>query len=465
MQLQPTYKQDEAYKVLRDGNTQFLLFGGGAGGGKSWLGAEWLVSNCYLYPKSKWFIARNELSRLMKSSYITFVKVCDHHGIPTKDWKFNGQWNYIEFKNGSRIDLLDVAYKPSDPEYTRLGSLEYTGGWLEEAGEIPFMAFDILKSRLGRHMNKEYKLLPPKMLLTCNPSKEWIYREFYKPWRDHTLPKNHAFVQSLYRDNPHTATEYEEQLRQLTSKAAKERLMYGNWEYDDDPAKLIEYDAIIDLFTNSVPHSQDFYITADVARYGADKTVLMLWRGLEVKEIVFYEKQGLDQTVDAIHNMAHKNRVPYSHIIVDEDGVGGGVMDNMRGIKGFVNNASPLKQNGRQKNYANLKAQCTDLLSKAINLRQIRINESEVAIQNTIIEELEQIRAKDVDNDVKFALRPKDEIKEVLGRSPDFSDTLMMRMYFEIRKPGSQTADVPNWRGYKRDPVIPQHRGYGNHYN
>jgi hypothetical protein len=27
----------------------------------------------------------------------------------------------------------------------------------------------------------------------------------------------------------------------------------------------------------------------------------------------------------------------------------------------------------------------------------------------------------------------KDKIKEVLGRSPDYADTLMMRMWFELR--------------------------------
>ena len=133
----------------------------------------------------------------MKSSYVTFMKVCKYHGIPDSDWKLNGQYNYIEFTNGSRIDLLDVAYKPSDPDYERFGSLEYTGGWLEEAGEIEFKAFDVLKSRIGRHMNKELEV-KSKLLLTCNPNKGWLYRVFYKPSKDGTLPDNYRFLQSLY---------------------------------------------------------------------------------------------------------------------------------------------------------------------------------------------------------------------------------------------------------------------------
>lgn len=196
--IQPTIKQDEAFELLQDEVTRFILFGGGAEGGKSWLGAEWLLTNCYMYPETKWFIGRNELKRLMASSYATFRKVCKHHGIPENDWRLNGQYNYIEFFNGSRIDLLDVAYKPSDPMFQRFGSTEYTGGWLEEAGEINFLAFDVLKSRIGRWNNNRYDLNPAKILLTCNPEQNWLYRLFYKPWKKGELKKDtHLFSRCI----------------------------------------------------------------------------------------------------------------------------------------------------------------------------------------------------------------------------------------------------------------------------
>jgi hypothetical protein len=50
-----------------------------------------------------------------------------------------------------------------------------------------------------------------------------------------------------------------------------------------------------------------------------------------------------------------------------------------------------------------------------------------------IIEELEQVKQKDMDKDVKKSVVPKEKVKELLGRSPDFSDTLMMRQYFELK--------------------------------
>lgn len=70
---------------------------------------------CLCYPGSKWFIGRAELKRITQSTLITFYKVCNQYGVEDTLYKYNGQYNYIEFYNGSRIDLLDLMYKPGDP--------------------------------------------------------------------------------------------------------------------------------------------------------------------------------------------------------------------------------------------------------------------------------------------------------------------------------------------------------------
>ena len=55
-----------------------------------------------------------------------------------------------------------------------------------------------------------------------------------------------------------------------------------------------------------------------------------------------------------------------------------------------------------------------------------------INVKNYIIEELEQVRTKDADKDNKLQMIPKDNVKAMLGRSPDYSDALAMRMYYEI---------------------------------
>lgn len=450
--LKPTPKQHQAWEKLNDLVTKYILFGGGAGGGKSWLGCEWLVTMCYRYPGTKWFIGREELKRLMASTYVTFRKVCKHHKIPDSDWKLNGQYNYIEFKNRSRIDLLDLKELPGDPDFERFGSLEYTGGWIEEASEICFKAFDVLKSRVGRWMNKEYGI-KSKILLTCNPKKNWLYRMFYKPFKKGLLAINKAFIQSLFGDNPHTAEEYAENLSEIEDQATKQRLKFGNWEYDDDPAAMIEYDAIVDLFTNTAEDTEGKYMVVDVARFGHDKTVISLWNGLECYRIEEYSKQGTDITAQNIRDLASEERVPFSHIIIDEDGIGGGVVDNLKGVKGFVNGSTPFDNPKTRKpdNFQNLKTQCYYKLADMVNNHKIAIKDATEKTKENIELELGHVKTKGADTDGKRRIVPKEEVKESIGRSPDYSDNLMMRMWFEFKK-------IPN------DPEDPYFDANGTYY-
>ena len=56
---------------------------------------------------------------------------------------------------------------------------------------------------------------------------------------------------------------------------------------------------------------------------------------------------------------------------------------------------------------------------------------------------------KDADKDGKRRVVPKDEVKEVLGRSPDSGDCLLMRMYFEL-KPSIKTTHFNPGLTYRR---------------
>ena len=417
------------------------------------------------------------------TNLVTWGKVCKHHKIPRTDWLYNGQDNYIEFVDGkargSRIELLDLSYKPSDELYERYGSAEYTGGWIEEAGEVHFGAFDVLKTRIGRHMNDECN---PKMLITCNPKKNWLYQMIYKPFKEGTLGTEYAFIQSLYQDNPHTAETYGQQLADIKDKAQKQRLMYGNWEYDDDPNTLINYESLIDLFTNAVDSgSRERFITADIARYGQDKTMVMVWEGWTVKAIYVWEKQGLDVTTQKIKKIIHDHRVPFSHVIIDEDGVGGGVVDNLQGVKGFVNNAAPIGKPKNIKayklfteekdkpNYQNLKTQCYYMMADNVNERAVAIDwediefNSETGItsetwRQEFIEEMEQVKSADVDKDNKLRLLSKEDVKELLGRSPDSSDTFIMRQYFELKH---MKADDPGMQERRERVARTRKKSYG----
>jgi phage terminase large subunit len=425
-------KQEKALEILVDKETKEFAFGGAAGGSKSWAGCSWLLFMCLCYPGTRYFIGREELKRLRESTYITFLKVCKAYGVvKDEEWKYNGLDHFIQFENGSRIDLLDCKYLPSDPEFERYGSVEYTAGWLEEAGEIQFGCYDVLKSRIGRQLNDHYGLLG-KLFVTLNPKKNWCYTTFWKPYRANSLPKGTKFLQAFVNDNPFVDSGYLDSLKSIKDPIRRERLLLGNFEYSDTEDSLIGYDAITDLFTNKdLPGDKDWYITADVARFGRDKSVIFVWNGFRVEEIHTLEHKKTTEVAAYIKKLQEKFTVSRTKTICDEIGVGGGVVDELK-CKGFIANAAPLKFKYRTENYRNLKAQCYYVLSEFINERKMYVNCTDPKVMDMLTEELEQVRRKNADNDGKVEILSKDEVKEVLGRSPDYSDTLMMRIYFEV---------------------------------
>lgn len=480
--LRPTLKQHQCYEALKNPDIDEVFFGGGAGGGKSWAICESRLINAIQYPGYKSFIGRNELKRLMQSTFVTWNKVCKQHNIPRSLWRLDGKYNYIEFVNpktgqfdgqGSRIDLLDMKFLPSDdPLYERFGSLEYTDGAIEEAGEVHPLAYEVIRTRTNRHMNDELGV-HASLLCTGNPKKNWTYTTFYKPWNRGVLPKDMVFIQSLYSDNPYTAQSYGKTLSKIKDKVTRERLMDGNWEYENDPSVLMDFEAISDLFTNTISDEDEYgyilpsakYLTLDVARFGGDKIVATCWNGWRAYKIRYKTKQSLEDTKLWVLQIMQEEGIPRSHVMADEDGVGGGLIDMLPGIKGFIANSSALEneteyeylstedEKERQKHgkkvYANLKTQCAYILAEKVNNREASIFCDDEEVKQWIIQDLENIKEKHVDDDdKKKRLIPKEDVKAVIGRSPDFGDTFIMRGYFDIKPPKKAhvvTQTRPDW--------------------
>ena len=458
-------KQKHAVYYLKDNETKELLYGGAAGGGKSALEVLKLIENCQLYPGSRWLLGRAKLKALKETTLNTFFELSSKLGI-TNQWNFNSQSNVITFDNGSEIILKDLFHYPSDPNFDSLGSLEITGAFIDECNQIVFKAWQIVTSRCRYKLTEwdvhgertdamevleynsegvaikwrnskgeETEGLIPKCVGTCNPAKNWVYKEFYKPHRDGTLPTHRKFIQALPTDNPHLPQSYLDSLLAL-DKNSKQRLYFGNWEYDDDPSTLIDQDSITDYWQPiHLERTGEMYMTIDVARKGKDKTVYRVWDGLLCIYSYRIAKSDLKVVVERAKQLMRKYNVSLSNVIADEDGVGGGVVDFL-GCKGFVNGSSPLKEmigdDYQTPNYRNLKSQCGYKMAELIVKRKVgEINADTMTIEQTS-EEMEQVKQKDIDKDGKIQLLPKEDVKMNIGRSPDEWDSIMMRYYFEL---------------------------------
>jgi hypothetical protein len=63
---------------------------------------------------------------------------------------------------------------------------------------------------------------------------------------------------------------------------------------------------------------------------------------------------------------------------------------------------------------------------------KISINIMDPNTIDTLTQELLSVRLKDTDKDNKIGVHSKDEMKKILGTSPDISDAVMMKMLFEV---------------------------------
>jgi hypothetical protein len=422
-----TKKQSQAWKLLMDNITNEVLYGGSAGAGKSWLGCLWITTLCLKYQGIRCLIGRTVLQQLKLTTLNTLFETLQSMGLKSGEhYVYNGQSNVITFTNKSEIVLKDLAYQPSDPNFDSLGGLELTAVFVDEAAQISQLAYNILKSRM-RFKLTEYNL-QPKILMTCNPGQVWLKKVFYLPYIQDTLESNKAFVPALPLDNPHLPPSYIEMLKSLPP-AQKRRLLEGDWNYMDESDNLFDFDSISNSVFSSVPQGTDKkYISVDVARFGSDRSVAVVWNGLVVLEVLIYTKLSTTELSSEIRELISKYGVHPNNVIVDSDGVGGGVADQIRGTN-FVNNSRPL----HEQNFSNLKSQCYVKLSELFKEGKISLNIMDPATIDELTQELLAVKLKDVDKDNKVQVQSKDDMKKILGKSPDLSDALMMRMYFEIK--------------------------------
>ena len=322
-------KQVEMLKALDDEEHTEIFLGGAAGGSKSFTGCLWQIKRRLQYEGSRGFLARAKLKDLKQSTLLTFFDVCRKLGLRQGvDYKYNSQMGVITFSNGSTEYLKDLFLYPSDPEFVSLGSTEYTDGFIDEMGDITEQAYQIIKSRI-RFKLDEFGLIP-KTGMGSNPCKTFVYRDFYKKNRDGELEDYKIYIPASVYDNPFISDHYIENLKRLDTKN-RERLLNGNWEYDDDPTKIFDYDKIIDMFTLDAERG-DKYCIVDQAGFGRDRCMITYWDGLFVNEVEMLDNISAKE----LDKRLIERKIPRSHCLVDEIGVSFGIKKEITEIVVFV---------------------------------------------------------------------------------------------------------------------------------
>lgn len=425
----PTINQDKCWQFLQDKQHSIIFYGGAAGGGKSYLACSWITITCLSLPGVVMGLTRSRLIDLKKSSMITLFLIFKQFGlVEGKQFSFDRTTNIITFWNGSKILMFDSFLYPSDFDFERLSSIEMTGCVIDEASQTSKKAFNIIQTRL-RYKHAEYNLIP-KLLICSNPTNNFIKSEIYLPFQDGTLQEHIAVQLCKAIDNPYIDKSYISNLETL-DQPIKARLLYGDWEYMDNDASIFDNDHLVQMFYNSsfMNNSMNKYLTCDVAALGSDSSVITIWEGLQCIDIQKYNKNTIPQLYTIITNLMTIHHIPIHQVVIDRTGVGTGLHDMLKGSVGFISNSTPTNII-----YKQLKDEMFYKLAEYINTDRIYFSVKK--FQDEIVQELQLHSMYNYDKDQKTQITPKDKIKQLLGRSPDFADALSMRMYFEVKQQG-----------------------------
>jgi len=232
-------------RALRDLYTtvcRFCLLYGGSRSGKTALSLACIIDRALIAPGSRHLILRRTAGAAVRSIvHDTFPKVWKLKYPEVSVPKYNGQLARYTLDNGSEIWVGGLN---DEKAMERILGNEYVTIFINEASEVPYSAFTLLRSRLAQVVTKiTGEVLRQKMYLDLNPTtnKHWTYQL----WRDGIdpdtkerapAPERYGFAQINPKDNAENLSEdYMLDLQSLTLRARK-RFWDGEYGGDDDNA-------------------------------------------------------------------------------------------------------------------------------------------------------------------------------------------------------------------------------------
>ncbi len=464
-------KQGEFIEALRSLRYRFMLFGGGTGGGKSWLGAQLFVNLALNQPGTSYGIFRKNSTTLKRTTLRTFQKYMKkHHLREGVHYEVNQSGGVTwTFRNGSTIDFMELDIS-KDPELNKLGGLELTAAMIDEADEVAEQAFNTLRFRIGRNNFNGEKAF---IYLTCNPNQTWVKRMFYDPSKKGTLEAPFYFLESLITDNPFQSSEALEAAADPTApKQYVERYFKGNWNYvqaDNAIIQLVEFEY---SFLEVLPPEQtESFVGFDPSREGDDIPALARWDGGVLADFVAHEIPEELKTEHFDYGAYHgqfiidycqAHNIPAQNVAIDGVGNGGTVIDYCNG-KGFyvrtyksgfvdglekiIDPNTPANSKGEQsgsKKYPDIRSQTYWNMCRDFASRKCRVYEN-IPFRDEFQKDL---LAHTYTTDAKMLIvEGKDKVKKLLGRSPDFSDAAEMGYW--VSKLPRRGGQIISGRSYR----------------
>ena len=270
------------------------------------------------------------------------------------------------------------------------------------------------------------------------------------------LVKSVTFIPGTLDDNAELTEKdpgYEGNLLSQDKKHGS-RLRRGCWYDAEGENELFRYENLRDLFTNTFVPPGEKYMTADIAMEGSDCLRIGIWSGLRLEKIYSWEKSDGKMIWEQMQRLAHDHSVPGKNIVFDANGVGNFLTGFFRSSHDFRSQHTPLEEkpaeggNTVKVDYKNLRTQCAFWLARFVQDGKIYLNVPVEMERDAIIEEFEAHKKTGQNATGKLTITPKEEIKALIRRSPDYFDMILMRMVFEIVPKAQSWLTTPKPAGY-----------------
>ena len=182
-------KQNDLLSLILDDSYTEILVGGSAGGGKSSTICYAVLILAKKFPGYRCAICRKTSPALRLTTFEEMKQTLNREGLIKREARQTSGYDYeldnmafeIRFVNGSKIHFMSLDLR-GDEDLQRLGSTNLDDVYIDEAGEIAFEAYQIAKSRIGRGPASIMYKRPGKIIMSCNPSQNFLREYFYDPY-------------------------------------------------------------------------------------------------------------------------------------------------------------------------------------------------------------------------------------------------------------------------------------------
>jgi len=381
---------------------------------------------------------------------------------PSQILKFNRSRLVITLKNYSRIRFR-ISNEQNDKGFLWLKGNKPDVLFVDECDGVSREFISMARSRVGiqrKRRRKDAPTCPPMTFLACNPNIAWPkeYYTLHVHQPDKLKEQRTYFQKFTIQDNAKhiSPAKIASWKREFTPPMFK-RFVEGSWDAMADREQLFLYEYMDKCSVRGANGEQrgklkppdgvkwPYRLGVDPARFGPDKCAFLIMHGPNLHRLEFFATSDIPQIEMRIQEIMGEFQITPDNVTVDAEGLGAGVVDNLGRksiwVNEFKGSATPdFEAVNYTFSFRNKRAQLFWQVMQAMRDGEIGGFDSlgwhqEVMLDEVLRQDMASIHYGYDPQGRTLYIEKKEDIKQRLGRSPDFADVLCMAYYsiFKMR--------------------------------